>query len=86
MISCAEERILFAWRIYEDTDCSRVKTGPGDQLNECTNGHWIDDTNESYAGIICVICVETSGTESDFEIDWPIDDYDSIADALDSAA
>lgn len=48
----------------------------------CKEGHRIDDTNESYGGVICGGCGETIGTESDFAIDWSVDDFDPILDAL----
>lgn len=46
----------------------------------CTNGHRIDDTNESYGGIICGICGATFKTESD--LDWSADEDDFAVDEL----
>jgi hypothetical protein len=48
----------------------------------CKEGHRIDETNESYGGVICGGCGETFGSESDLAIDWLVDDYDPILDAL----
>lgn len=51
-------------------------------MNYCTEGHRIDDTNESTGGIICGVCGETFSRERDFGIDWPVDEYDPVLDAL----
>lgn len=48
----------------------------------CKEGHRIDDTNESYGGVICGDCGETIASEFDFAIEAPVDDYDPILDAL----
>lgn len=43
-------------------------------MTYCTEEHKIDDTNESYGGIICGICGATFNAEPDFETDSPIDE------------
>lgn len=48
----------------------------------CINGHQIDDTNDSYGGIICGICGETFETEPDFETDPPEDEDDRHLDVF----
>jgi len=47
-------------------------------MSLCKEGHSIDETNESYGGVICARCGETFAENSNAEIDWPIDDFDEI--------
>lgn len=49
----------------------------------CTEGHKIDDTNESYGGIICGICGGTFAVDSDVEAAVPDDEEHPTPETLD---